>query len=307
MKLPLNLSKFQIALFDILYMRISAILSDYDGTLSPTTYLNSDINSERLANQYSQIELNRVLWEISSRRTIAIVSTKDFNFLHDRTRFVNIISCMMSIETILLKHVDSTRCYQNSCVQNCILNTDINVLLKNCNKLEFIINRITLKFKNVSIYRKFTHKSNLLAGVTIDWRHLENWNSIKKKIEQESLKITNEINKGSKYPLFVQTYSSHPFVDVYSTMCSKEIAYDNICKIIDDSNVLKFKNKNILYLGDSENDNPAFRKADVSIGIKSDERLNPKLDCQYLINFDQLPKFLKNLVKNDFNFSEKLL
>jgi hydroxymethylpyrimidine pyrophosphatase-like HAD family hydrolase len=105
----------------------------------------------------------------------------------------------------------------------------------------------------------------------------------------------------------VQTYSSHPFVDVYSTMCSKEIAYDNICKIINNSNVNRFKNKNILYLGDSENDNPAFRKADVSIGVKSDERLNPKLDCQYLINFSQLPKFLMNLLKNDFNFSEKLV
>ena len=67
------------------------------------------------------------------------------------------------------------------------------------------------------------------------------------------------------------------------------------------------KNKNIIYLGDSENDNSAFRKADVSIGIKSDERLNPKLDCQYTINFNQLPKFLMNLLKNNFIFSEKLL
>jgi HAD superfamily hydrolase (TIGR01484 family) len=288
-------------------MQISAILSDFDGTLSPTAYVNFDIDSERLANHYSQIELNRVLWEISSRRTIAIVSTKDFNFLHNRTRFANIISCMMSIETIILKHVYSTRCYQNSCVHNCVLNTDIKILLKNSNKLESIINRITLKFKKVSIYRKFTLKSNLLAGVTIDWRHLENWNSIKKKIEEHLIKISNEINDNSESPLFVQTYLTHPFVDIYSTICSKEIAYDKIAQLLDDSNVNKFKNKNILYLGDSENDNPAFRKADVSIGIKSDERLNPKLDCQYLINFKQLPKFLENLIKNDFDFSDKLL
>src|SRR5437867_9602293 len=50
-----------------------------------------------------------------------------------------------------------------------------------------------------------------------------------------------------------------------------------------------------------------FRKADVAIGVKSYKRLYPKLDCQYLINFNQLPKFLMNLLKNDFNFSEKLL
>ena len=94
---------------------------------------------------------------------------------------------------------------------------------------------------------------------------------------------------------------------IYSTICSKDIAYDNIYDIINKPHNYRWKNKNIMYLGDSENDNPAFRKADISIGIKSDERLNPKLDCQYLINFNQLPKFLMNLLKNDFIFSEKLL
>jgi HAD superfamily hydrolase (TIGR01484 family) len=288
-------------------MQISAILSDYDGTLSPITYLASDNKNARFAKHRNQIQLDRVLWEISSKRTIAIVSTKDFNFLHDRTKFANIISCMMSIETMILKHIDSAGYYQNNCVQKSMLNADFKILSKNSQKLESIIDRISLKFNNVSIYRKLTFERNLLAGVTIDWRQLDYWKSTKIKIEQAALRISNEINDSSEYPLFVQTYSSHPFVDIYSTMCSKGIAYDNICKIMHNSNLHKFTNKNILYLGDSENDNPAFRKADVSIGVKSDERLNPNLDCQYLINFNQLPKFLKNLLKNDFNFSEKLL
>jgi HAD superfamily hydrolase (TIGR01484 family) len=288
-------------------MQISTILSDYDGTLIPTTYLNSDDNAGRLTNYRIQIELNRALWEISSKRTIAIVSTKDFNFLHDRTKFANIISCMMSIETMILKHIDSARCYKNSCVQKSMSNIDFEILRKNSQKLEFVIDRISLKFKNVSIYRKLTFNGGLLGGVTIDWRHLEEWNSIKKKIEQDVLRITNQINESSEYPVFVQIYSSHPFVDIYPTFCSKGIGYNNIRNLIHDSNWDKSKNKNILYLGDSENDNPAFRKANVSIGIKSDERLNAKLDCQYLITFSQLPKFLVNLLKNDFDFSERLL
>jgi phosphoserine phosphatase len=40
----------------------------------------------------------------------------------------------------------------------------------------------------------------------------------------------------------------------------------------------------VMYLGDSENDNPAFRKADTSIGIRSDPKLNPKLDCDYVLS-----------------------
>ena len=285
-------------------MQIAAILSDYDGTLSPITY--SD-NRNAKDDHRNQMQLDRVLWEIASKRTIGIVSTKDFNFLHDRTRFANIISCMMSIETMILKHTYSSGCYNNSCVQESTLNANFEILRKNSQKLESVIDRFSLKIKNVSIYRKLTYKPSLLAGVTIDWRHLDDWNSIKKKIEEDVLRISKEINNRPKYPLFVQTYSSHPFIDIYSTICSKETAYDNICKTNLISNVTKSKDKNILYLGDSENDNPAFRKADLSIGVKSDERLNPKLDCQYLINFNQLPTFLMNLLKNDFNFSEKLL
>jgi hypothetical protein len=220
--LLLNLSKFQIGFLDIQYMQITTIFSDYDGTLSPTANLYSDNKTGRLTNHSIQMQLNRVLGQISSRRTIAIVSTKDFNFLHDRTRFANILSCMMSIETILLKHIDSDTCYKNRCVHGSKLNVDFKILRKNSQKLESIIQMVSLNFRNVSVNRKVTFKSTLLGGVTIDWRHLDNWNLIKKKIEQAVLRISNEINDSSKYPLFVQTYSSHPFVDVYSTMCSKK-------------------------------------------------------------------------------------
>ncbi|MGH9973741.1 MAG: HAD-IIB family hydrolase, partial [Nitrososphaeraceae archaeon] len=246
-------------------MQISAILSDYDGTLSPTTFFNSDDKTVRIPNYHSQTELDRILWKISSKRTIAIVSTKDFNFLRYRTRFAKILSCMMSIETIL-QHIGSAKCYKNRCVQKSMLNVDLKILSKNSKKLESIIDMVSLKFKDLTIYRKLTFKANMLAGVTIDWRHLDDWYSIKKKIERYVLIISNEINDSSEYPLFVQRYSSHPFVDIFSTMCSKGMAYDNIRKIIHNSNDNKFKNKNILYLGDSENDNPAFRKADLSIG-----------------------------------------
>jgi hypothetical protein len=64
---------------------------------------------------------------------------------------------------------------------------------------------------------------------------------------------------------------------------------------------------NVMYMGDSENDNPAFRKSDISIGIHSDIRLSPKLDCKYMLDFNQLPLFLRRLTDNDFIFSESLL
>jgi phosphoserine phosphatase len=67
------------------------------------------------------------------------------------------------------------------------------------------------------------------------------------------------------------------------------------------------KVEGILYLGDSENDNPAFSKASVSVGITSDKRLTPKLDCQYLIEFKNLSEFIRHLAEAEFVFSEDLL
>jgi hydroxymethylpyrimidine pyrophosphatase-like HAD family hydrolase len=293
-------------------MQISTILSDYDGTLIPTTLIHStDIKHEGFANDFSQalLELEKILWKISNKINIGIISTKDFNFLHYRTRYAKIISCMMSIETILIEHIESDKCYKYNCVKQSILNIDSEIFHKNSQKLAYLINKISSELKDVSIERKLIFKSNLLAGITIDWRNLDDWNSIKKQVEPYIMEIVNnEINKKSEHPLYIQQYSYHPFIDVYSSICSKEIAYDNISKIINELAIDRVgNNKKMLYLGDSENDNPAFRKADISIGIKSDERLNPKLDCQYTINFNQLPKFLKNLLNNYFIFSEKLL
>lgn len=292
-------------------MRVSTILSDYDGTLLPTTLIhNNDTKHERFTNDFSQtLELETILWKISNKIPIGIISTKDFNFLHYRTRFANILSCMMSIETIIIKHSESETCYKDNCIHKSMLNIDSEILKMNSKKLESIVEKILANFKDLSVDRKLTFNPSLLAGITIDWRHLDDWNSIKNEVEPYILKlVNNEINNNnSKYSLYIQEYSTHPFIDIYSAICSKETAYNNICSIVNRSHIDTVENKKIIYFGDSENDNPAFRKADISIGIKSDDRLNPKLDCQYLINFNQLPKFLLNLLKNDFIFSEKLL
>ena len=70
---------------------------------------------------------------------------------------------------------------------------------------------------------------------------------------------------------------------------------------------IKGKLKNIMYLGDSENDNPAFRKAAVSIGVHSDIRLKPKINCKYNICFNKIPIFLKTLLDKNLQFSDSLV
>src|SRR4051812_35862447 len=82
-------------------MRIGAILSDYDGTLCPTASLKSQDNNN--SSFIIPKKLEKILWNISEKIDVCIVSSKDFGFLHSRIKFAKIISCIMGIETFVHK------------------------------------------------------------------------------------------------------------------------------------------------------------------------------------------------------------
>jgi trehalose-6-phosphatase len=76
--------------------RISAILSDYDGTLSPTDMVRSNMDS-------IPEQLERILWKVSQRIPICIVSSKDFHFISRRAKFARVLAYILGIETIVLR------------------------------------------------------------------------------------------------------------------------------------------------------------------------------------------------------------
>jgi hydroxymethylpyrimidine pyrophosphatase-like HAD family hydrolase len=181
------------------------------------------------------------------------------------------------------------------------------ILHYNSRILDCLANDILLDFKDVSIDRKYISNNQILAGITIDWRHLQDWESFKMTSEPLLKKAIEKQQKLSfnGNTLYTQTYATHPFIDVYAVKCDKGMAFDTIVSEI--SYVKGKGQKIIMYLGDSENDNPAFKKSDVSIGVLSDDRLNPNLDCKYTVSFDNLSIFLKKLLDNDLVFSDDLL
>ena len=166
-------------------------------------------------------------------------------------------------------------------------------------------------YMDIIIEEKYTSNKEILIGLTIDYGHVENWQSFKenkepiiREIIQKSVNANLTPNLPSKDQPFIQSYSSHPFLDIYGVECNKGLAFNGILSHLEKN---KKAGTNVMYLGDSENDNPAFKKSDISIGIRSDTRLNPLLDCKYMLDFKQLPIFLRGLMDNNFIFSEKLL
>jgi hypothetical protein len=121
------------------------------------------------------------------------------------------------------------------------------------------------------IEEKYTSNKEILIVLTTDCRHLENWKSFKENTEpiireiiQKSINADLTPNLSSKDRPFIQSYSSHQFLDVYRVECDKGLAFDNVISHLEKK---EERGTSIMYLGDSEND-PAFRKSDISIGIR---------------------------------------
>ncbi len=289
-------------------MKIAAILSDYDGTLCPTTSLSNALPAD----------LYNILLEISKVIPVCIVSSKDFHYLDSCVSFAVIISSIMGIETFLLQKNKKDFNYnfvnyeeisnpielKNKITSYNLLRYRIKykeTLIQNSHMLEDLVSVISKNFHDIKILKKYTHKEKLLAGVSFDYRHLIKWESYKMNIEPRIIdKIYQFLNINSLPPntLHIQTYITHPFLDIYSINCNKGDVVMDVRTLLNLGD-----KKNILYLGDSENDNSAFRKADLSITIKSDERLNTKLDSHYSLEFNELSYFLIKLYKENFNFT----
>ena len=90
-------------------------------------------------------------------------------------------------------------------------------------------------YKDIMIEEKYTSDKEILIGLTIDYRHLENWQLFKENKEpmlremiQRCINPNLATNLPSKDRPFIQTYSSHPFLDMYGVECNKGLAFDNV-------------------------------------------------------------------------------
>ncbi|MCP8307372.1 MAG: HAD-IIB family hydrolase [archaeon] len=248
-------------------MKIVAIFSDYDGTLSP---LNVPREKARIPS-----ELYRLLDEISHIIPIAIITTKDLAFVKDKVPFAHAIAAICGLEIQVRGRIE---------VDNYVVER-----AKTVDKAyqEAIIEVAKID-KKIFVERK-TISKGILVAFCIDWRLTDNWSNAHKKIKP-ILKRFDDIG------LYVVEYTTHPFADIYAKRVDKGQAFKRLKEELEVIGP-------IMYLGDSEADNPAFDLADVSIGIKQ-QRNMPKLSCKYFLAFNELSEFLYRLMDKGFEFEQ---
>ena len=250
-------------------MKIAALFSDYDGTLSPLEARREDAVLSPM--------LRRLLTKVSKQITFGIVTTKDLAFIRERVPFAHGISASCGLE---MQIGEKTMLDERVQQRNERFEKTYQEVLK----------KVLQARDNLVIERKESDDENLIA-FCIDWRMSRNWDDAKRM-------ATPLLTYCKENGLYVVEADASPFANVFPIKVDKGEAYNKLKR------ELKITDP-IIYLGDSEADDPAFQAADVSIGVKH-RRVMPKLQCKYRIEFFELENLLTKLIDSDYDFQENM-
>jgi len=243
---------------------VKLLVLDYDGTIS----------SLNVARTRSRVpEKTRVMLQRIGRFIpIAIVTTKDLSFVMPRTSFAHEWSAVSGLGAKINRKILRKKGY-------------LRRLKRVSLALEYARSRLTGYGIEIEEKRDMNRRT---IAFCVDWR----W-------AQDTEKAMNEANKVAVYceelGLKVVGYGRQPFFDVYPLPVDKGGALEEMLK--------ELKSKNgVLYMGDTEADNPAFERSDVSVGVVHKETCVEKLACDYLVKFEDVSSFLGRLLANHFLF-----
>ena len=196
--------------------KITAIVSDYDGTL---TLDRGSGNSPAIHR-----ELEHTLVQITKQIPVCILSRSDYHFLRDKVPFANIVSCILGIETLVLGGVQGERMRKVKTYRSMLSRDSLG---KNSLILNELVCSVEKAFPELRTARRFTH-DGLLASITIDWRHLKNYRTNSKSIKEFVGRVLFTKSGNYSSSIFTQTYDSCPFLDVHSVKCDKNNGFDSV-------------------------------------------------------------------------------
>jgi trehalose-6-phosphatase len=246
-------------------MIVEYMSSDYDGTITP---LNTSRDESRVP-----LETRVMLSRIGRFIPISIITMKDLPFIIPRTPFAYAWSGIGGLETLIGKRVLKREGLEHR-------------LPSVSRAIDYAKSQIT--DTGVEIEEKQDSERHTVA-FCVDWRQTKDMKTAEQEVERVA-------NRCKTLGLRLMRYDTQPFYDVYPIAPDKGWALQEML------NELAVK-KGVLYMGDSEMDNPAFRTSSVSLGVVHDETALEALDCDYLVEFRHVPDFLNALLANNLLFS----
>lgn len=246
-------------------MTVKCLSSDYDGTISP-------VNVSRIESRVP-LQTRAMFGQIGRFLPISIITMKDLPFVMPRTPFAHAWSAIGGLEMRIGKRV-----LKRERLEHRLPGVSL--------ALDYARSHIT--DSKVELEEKQDSEGNTVA-FCVDWRQAKDSKTTKRETERvaaycEALKLT------------LIRYKTQPFYDVYPVAPDKGWALQEMLSEL-------AVRSGVLYLGDSEIDNSAFRVSSVSLGVIHDETPLETLDCDYLVEFEYVPDFLNALLVSRLHFS----
>ncbi|MEM0090945.1 MAG: hypothetical protein QXP86_03620 [Nitrososphaerota archaeon] len=247
-------------------MRLSGIFADYDGTLAPKNITR--VESKPLEGIKDSID------GVRNYGKFIVISTKDYWFLVSRLPNLDAIGCIGGIEAVI-----GDRAWIKKGIAQ---------------KLKVISKLLNASFRIVVdpdvVFEIKALRNRKVAGLCIDWRY---GRVPTKNLVEKIKEIARKLN------LYVEEYECEPFLDIFPVKPDKGVVVSFIKDVLG-------INGPIMYIGDSKMDNPAFKVANISVGVLHGHSA-PELECQYFIKFENVPKLLSELVNLKLNFDPSRL
>ncbi|MEM0015351.1 MAG: HAD-IIB family hydrolase [Zestosphaera sp.] len=206
---------------------------------------------------YPSPEVFEMLRHLSEKHVVAVVSSKDCHFLLRRLPYVHGLGCINGSEVVGGGYVAVDELvYRGGLVE--VLESILKMLRRRADC--YIEEKRTLQ--------------GILAGVSIDWRA----SGRMPDGLDDALKLAK--SRG----LNILRYGGNPFIDIYVSSKGKDSAVRVLKTLLGVSKVV--------YVGDGENDIPAFNVADVRVLVRHKYNKGLMIESEYEVGFEELPRWL---------------
>mgnify|MGYP001557983949 CR=1 FL=1 len=247
---------------DIGQMKIQGLFLDYDGTISPLNVLRQEARAPE--------ETQAVLQRIKELIPVCIITTKDLSFILPRTPFASAWCAIGGLEIKIGERVITDPCARAA--------------------LPYI--SLALAYaRHCSDTLLFIEEKRDSTGQTIafcvDWRQSQD----PKEAESRASRVLASCQRP---PLNVVKYERQPFFDVYPCRVDKGKALAELKRNLG-------MKSGVMYMGDSKMDNPAFKVADIGIGVSHEESAGD-LICDYYVRFENVTSLLQRIMENNLVF-----